>query len=1368
MKKLVAIIVAGILLGTIIGIYVTIEQVKAVRPEVPLDRAFIEDLAYKLAHITDSKQFWMGRAYGSPGEREAKRILSDEWNNNTDYDLEAESITLNSEQYGGFVNDKFDVTEQNYSLYIGNETEPINRSDYQPVPCLIPWFQHIQGNYTIRIPPENWYKNFPSSEELLEKTLKENNMLYEFKYTLLNDAPGITGEVVYIEDYESASIEDTQGRIHLVEIEQNACDEVFNETINNVIEYKGTGYIIITTNPTFIDTKNTAIPGFAISQYDGEQLKEIIQNNYETLLEIEDDPIPQEGTLKIYCHYDDPNPSKDIYLVDGELCRKYGWAFHQPFKVLNHIFWHSILNCSAPDADAFIFSDMNQSDGAHVMFSGGGLSKNDWRSEQLNNSKNVPLKKYCWRPAISINHTLEHHILDCHKNQSVEIKIYGDVVNDSVSYNLIGTIPGKDHSKQIFIGGHYDSKWGQCPIDNGFSSAIAWGIAKYFHDNNITPEYDLKIVAWAGEEMQFRGSNFYVCEHYGERDKFYGIINIDVVGINTTLCAEGDIPLKPWIYPGRFTQSYWDILNVMDLEKYSNITKYPHVDPDKPLDGKWIHRRDKICYGMTDSSAFCNLTLPNINKPLVDFMISIERSADDYDFKVPYPVPDDALYYQDLLAFYDHRTGNNFTKGDTWSKVDMKEVFCIANMVLNLTKHLAVDCSTTFSDGCSYTPQDLDGDTKYDSVKISFSASTDISSWCTLESKIYKNGQPCSATFTTDLVDLSQGENTTSNLTVTLPANASAGYYNIRVYLKDTMGNQDDFDNTTLYLYPYNNSIANFEWERNENNLKMINFTDLSLPSPNATLVSWNWSFGDGNYSEQQNCTHNYSHIGTFNVTLTIIDSANKTTNITKQVKTFNTEPTASFTVDPQIVITDTEVEMNSDSSDVDGSIVNTTWYFSDNTTGYGENVQHTYEKSGFYTISLEVTDDDNESTYTTKTNYVLVADALVDDDFENNPEEHKFTTITEALKYVEKGDILYVFNGSYDPIEIAMSVSIYGESRENVLISGGNPVVQISANDIVTIQGVTIQNGTCGINITNCDKGLIHIEDCNISGNDDIGILLDHSYNCSVISCTVSGSDIGVKIINGSGYNLLQQCDFSEGYYGVYISESSHNWVGSSSISNPYPTDCLFTYNAYAIYLDEADNNLILGCDIDGTPHDDSETIGIYLEDSMGNTISTCKIHNATEQGIYLDGATGNKIEHSKITENGVYGIDISGSDSFNNLIVQNSITDNMNYGIHIPLVPMNNSIYYNDVIDNGNPSYSQAYDSNNRKGTENLWSKEGNNTLTKQGLGEGNYWDDYTGEDNNSDGIGDTPYEIDGPGNDDSYPLMEKYNWCTGTGWE
>ena len=44
------------------------------------------------------------------------------------------------------------------------------------------------------------------------------------------------------------------------------------------------------------------------------------------------------------------------------------------------------------------------------------------------------------------------------------------------------------------------------------------------------------------------------------------------------------------------------------------------------------------------------------------------------------------------------------------------------------------------------------------------------------------------------------------------------------------------------------------------------------------------------------------------------------------------------------------------------------------------------------------------------------------------------------------------------------------------------------------------------------------------------------------------------------------------------------------------------------------------------------------------------------------------------------------------------------------------------------------------------------------------GNYWSDYTGSDNNNDGIGDTPYTVPDGSNQDHYPLMYQWSGVSG----
>ena len=92
-----------------------------------------------------------------------------------------------------------------------------------------------------------------------------------------------------------------------------------------------------------------------------------------------------------------------------------------------------------------------------------------------------------------------------------------------------------------------------------------------------------------------------------------------------------------------------------------------------------------------------------------------------------------------------------------------------------------------------------------------------------------------------------------------------------------------------------------------------------------------------------------------------------------------------------------------------------------------------------------------------------------------------------------------------------------------------------------------------------------------------------------------------------------------------------------------------------------------------------------------------------------------------------------------YSNAIIENNIVGNGKVGIDLNNLTSNNTIFFNTFI--GNALNAQD------NGILNQWD---NGIL-------GNYWDNYAGIDANNDGIGDTPYLIDGTtGSMDNYPKL------------
>jgi len=155
----------------------------------------------------------------------------------------------------------------------------------------------------------------------------------------------------------------------------------------------------------------------------------------------------------------------------------------------------------------------------------------------------------------------------------------------------------------------------------------------------------------------------------------------------------------------------------------------------------------------------------------------------------------------------------------------------------------------------------------------------------------------------------------------------------------------------------------------------------------------------------------------------------------------------------------------------------------------------------------------------------------------------------------------------------------------------------------------------------------------------------------------------------------------------------------------------------------------------------------GIYLAFSSNNVV---KNNNACDNdwSIGLDGSSSNTLTNNTASNNTDYGIYLTGhSDS--NTFTNNTCSNSGTRGISMSSNCDNNTIYNNYF----NNTVNAKDDGNNVWNTTNT---TGPNIVWGPYLG-GNYWSDYTGNDTNKDGFGDTPYNIMGSGSSqDHLPLI------------
>jgi len=147
-----------------------------------------------------------------------------------------------------------------------------------------------------------------------------------------------------------------------------------------------------------------------------------------------------------------------------------------------------------------------------------------------------------------------------------------------------------------------------------------------------------------------------------------------------------------------------------------------------------------------------------------------------------------------------------------------------------------------------------------------------------------------------------------------------------------------------------------------------ISFTDQSTDNP----TSWNWNFGDGNSSSEENPSHTYDNAGVYTVALTVSNDYGTDTETKIDYIIVGTPPTADFIADQTNI---TEGGIISFTNQSTNNPTTWDWDFGDGNSSSEENPSHTYVNVGVYTVSLTVTNDYGTNTET-KTDYITVITA--------------------------------------------------------------------------------------------------------------------------------------------------------------------------------------------------------------------------------------------------------------------------------------------------------------------------------------------------------------------------------------------------------
>lgn len=216
------------------------------------------------------------------------------------------------------------------------------------------------------------------------------------------------------------------------------------------------------------------------------------------------------------------------------------------------------------------------------------------------------------------------------------------------------------------------------------------------------------------------------------------------------------------------------------------------------------------------------------------------------------------------------------------------------------------------------------------------------------------------------------GNNNSSDTSAPSATYISPGSYTVTLIVFGSGGQVDSVVKQN-YITVFANPVVDFSASKTTSCLPAtIDFSDLTTPG-SGQITNWQWDFGDGSASNQQNPTHTYQGLGTYTVSLQVADD-NGCSHFFFRDDYINivNPPNASFS-GSNLTGCDAPHTVNFSSNSSGTPPFTYDWDFGDGNTSTQENPSHTYNNTGNYTVKLIVSDQSGCLDSMVRNNYVSI-----------------------------------------------------------------------------------------------------------------------------------------------------------------------------------------------------------------------------------------------------------------------------------------------------------------------------------------------------------------------------------------------------------